>query len=164
MAEKSPRIPGYDYGLPNYYFVTICTHDKKCLFGKPGILNRFGQFAEECLKGIPNIYPEILLDKYVIMPTHIHAIVRLDEGIMPRQGLTEIVGAYKSLTTRAINLVQNTPGIKQFQRSFYEAVIRSETAYQSCWKYIDGNPDQWVLQNEKEWEFHYVDEDTGEMI
>ena len=93
------------------------------------------------------------IDKYVIMPTHIHVIIRLLDGVMPRKGLTEIVGAYKSLTTRAINMMRNTPGEKQFQRSFYETVIRNEVAYKSCWKYIDENPDQWGLQKEKEWEF-----------
>ena len=172
--RKYPRLKEYDYSLPGYYYVTIHNERNAPPLSKviPGDIRcraaiqlaQTGKIAVEQIGLLEHRYPYVKIDKYVIMPTHIHAIVRLDEGIMPRQGLTEIVGAYKSLTTRAINLVQNTPGIKQFQRSFYEAVIRSETAYQSCWKYIDGNPDQWVLQNEKEWEFHYVDEDTGEMI
>ena len=104
-------------------------------------------------------YPYVKIDKYVIMPTHIHVIIRLYDGAMPRQGLTEIVGAYKSLTTRAINMIRNTPGEKQFQRSFYETVIRQETAYRSCWKYIDENPDRWGLEKEKEWRSHSEDQE-----
>ena len=57
----------------------------------------------------------------------------------------DIVGAYKSLTTRAINQKQNTPGRKQFQTSFFETVLRSERAYQECWRYIDENPLKWLL-------------------
>ena len=104
-------------------------------------------------------FPYVKIDKYVIMPTHIHVIIRLLDGVMPRQGLTDIVGAYKSLTTREINAERNTPGQRQFQRSFYENVIRNETAYQACWTYIDGNPDKWGTQEEMEWDFLIVDKD-----
>ena len=110
--RKSPRIPGYDYGLPNYYFVTICTHDKKCLFGKPGILNRFGQFAEECLKGIPNIYPEILLDKYVIMPNHVHAILIISE-MKENKSISTVIGQYKTAVTKKIR--EMDPTLKVWQ-------------------------------------------------
>ena len=102
-------------------------------------------------------YAYVRIDKYVIMPTHIHGILRLEEATLPRPGLTDIIGAYKSLTTRKMNAGRNTPGQKQFQRSFYETVIRSEKAYQSCWKYIDENPDKWGMQKEREWTFRSED-------
>ena len=103
-------------------------------------------------------YPYAEIDKYAIMPNHVHVIIRLRDGVMPRPGLTAIVGAYKSLATREINMARNTPGQKQFQRSFYETVIRSETAYQSCWLYIDGNPEKWGKQEEHDWDFCVMDE------
>ena len=84
--------------------------------------------------------------------------MRLMDGSLPRPGLIDAVGAYKSLVTRAINASQNTPGQKQFQRSFYETVIRSERAYQSCWKYIDENPDKWNLLEDHEWQFQTADQ------
>lgn len=103
-------------------------------------------------------YPYVKSDKYVFMPTHVHVIIRLYDGAIPRPGLNDIVGAYKSLATRAINIVRNTPGQSQFQRSFYETVIRSENAYQSCWRYIDENPEKWGMQEDVEWDFRLVDE------
>ena len=84
------------------------------------------------------------LDKYVIMPTHIHAILTLTEG--GGVTLTGIVGAYKSLMTRVLNQLYGTPGRKRFQTSFYETVLRNEKAYQECWRYIDENPDKWSLK------------------
>ena len=107
----------------------------------------------EQLKLLEERYAYVRIDKYVVMPTHIHVIFRLMDGMLPRPGLTDIVGAYKSLATRAINAARNTPAKKQFQRSFYETVIRNEKAYQSCWKYIDENPDKWDRQEESEWKF-----------
>ena len=77
--RKSPRIPNYDYSLPNYYFVTICTHNKKCYFGTSSFLNEFGKIAEECILNISKRYPGVLVDKYVIMPNHIHVILIFDE-------------------------------------------------------------------------------------
>ena len=170
--RKYPRLKEYNHSLPGYYYVTIHNEHNGCLFshvvpgnahGRAAVqLTQIGKIAMEQLLLLEQRYPYVEIDKYVIMPTHIHVIIRLLDGVLPRQGLTEIVGAYKSLATRSINMTQNTPGERQFQRSFYEAVIRNEAVYQSCWKYIDGNPDQWGLRKEKEWEFHYVDENIRE--
>ena len=167
-SRKYPRLKEYNYSLPGYYYVTIHSEHSAQLLSKVMSgdavrraviqLTQIGEIAMEQLLLLEKRYPYVKIDKYVIMPTHIHVIIRLLAGVMPREGLTEIVGAYKSLTTRAMNAVRNTPGEKQFQRSFYETVIRNEAAYQSCWKYIDENPDQWGLQKEKEWEFHSEDQ------
>ena len=167
--RKYPRLKEYDYSLPGYYYVTIHNEHNAPLLSEvePGnvrrratiYLTQNGEIALEQLLLLEQRYPYVKMDKYVIMPTHIHAIIRLLDGEMPRSGLTDIVGAYKSLTTRAINVVQNTPGRRQFQRSFYETVIRNEAAYQSCWKYVDGNPDKWGTREESEWAFRTVDEE-----
>ena len=73
--RKSPRISGYDYGTPNYYFITVCTHEKQCLFGDPEKLNCDGIIVKKCLEKIPSISSGIMLEKYVVMPNHIHAIL-----------------------------------------------------------------------------------------
>ena len=77
--RKSTRIPNYDYATPNYYFVTICTHEKQCLFGSVEQLNGYGQIALELLLEIPNRYSHASIDKFVVMPNHIHAIIVLRE-------------------------------------------------------------------------------------
>ena len=99
-------------------------------------------------------YPYVKIDKYVIMPTHIHAIIAFDDaaGASPRPTLTDVICAYKSLTTRAINREFKTEGRRIFQTSFYESVLRNEAAYLECWKYIEGNPGKWLRDpEEKEW-------------
>lgn len=159
--RKYPRLKEYNYSLPGYYYVTIHKERNASLFSwiQPGDmhhrarvrLTENGMLVMEALLSLESRYDYLLVDKYVIMPTHIHVIFRLIPGMLPRLGLTDIVGAYKSLATRAINGAQNTPGRKQFQRSFYETVIRSEAAYRSCWQYIDENPDKWGIREESEW-------------
>ena len=47
--RKNPRIKEYDYSKRNYYFVTICTHQKQCFFGNPMKLNKLGNIAEKFL-------------------------------------------------------------------------------------------------------------------
>ena len=75
--RKLPRLSGYDYSRSNYYFVTICTDEKKDLFGEIGKLNCFGKIAEQKLLEIEQHYENVFVDKYVIMPNHIHAIIIL---------------------------------------------------------------------------------------
>lgn len=166
--RKYPRLKQYDYSLPGYYYVTIHNEEKAPLLSQvtqPDIrqravvkLTQAGALAMEQLLCLEQRYVYVKVDKYVIMPTHIHVLIQLLDGPRPRAGLTDIVGAYKSLATRQINAAENTPGRKQFQRSFYETVIRNEAAYQSCWKYIDVNPDKWGIKEDPEWDFRDVDE------
>ena len=167
--RKYPRLKEYNYSLPGYYYVTIHNErnapllsriERGDMYHRAYVnLTEIGVIAIEELLLLEKRYTYLLIDKYVIMPTHIHAIFRLTAGMLPRPGLTDVVGAYKSLTTRAINAARNTPGRKQFQRSFYETVIRNETAYRSCWKYIDENPDRWWKEQEDfEWDCRIADE------
>ena len=90
-------------------------------------------------------YPSLKIDQFVIMPNHIHAIFLLEEaaGASPRPTITDIVCAYKSLTTRACKKVQ--PIEKLFQTSFYEYVIRGREDYDEIAEYIVNNPKQWEL-------------------
>ena len=75
--RKLPRLDGFDYSSENYYFITICTKNKVCLFGEPDRLNTFGRIAETELLDIPAHYDGIAVDRYVIMPNHIHAVISI---------------------------------------------------------------------------------------
>ena len=116
------------------------------------MLTDAGGIAQEQLFLLEERYPYVKVDKYVIMPTHIHMILAFaDEttaGAAMRPALSEVIGAYKSLTTRAYNRQHNAQGQKLFQISFYETVLRNEKAYQECWRYIDENPLKWALAPE----------------
>ena len=73
--RKPTRLANYDYSNQNYYFVTICTHNKLKLFGDVNKLNALGEIVKSELLNIPNHFEDIQIDKYVIMPDHIHAII-----------------------------------------------------------------------------------------
>ena len=91
-------------------------------------------------------YPFVKVDRYVIMPNHIHAILILEQetaGASPRPTLTDIICSYKSLTTRECKKVH--PIEKVFQTSFYEHVIRGREDYKEIAEYIQNNPKQWEL-------------------
>ena len=88
--RKSTRIPNFDYAKQNYYFITICTNQKKCIFWTGKVLNVWGQIAQECLKKISGIYDGVIVDKFTVMPNHIHAIIVLEGANCP--ALTQIVG------------------------------------------------------------------------
>ena len=138
--RKSPRIPGYNYSKPNYYFVTICSYEKECIFGEPGCLNQNGKAAELCLQKIQDIYPWIRVDKYVVMPNHVHVILIADEAD-EQIPITSVVGQYKMAVTKMVRKLN--PGKKVWQRSFHDHVIRSQKSYEKIWNYIEDNPRKW---------------------
>lgn len=144
--RKRQRLAGYDYATPNHYFVTICTHQKRRIFGHPFRLNEFGKLAESALLDIPNHFAGVTVDKYAIMPNHVHAIVVIGGGVSERAcpfpTLSSVVGAYKSAVSRKIH--EAKPEISVWQKSFYDHIIRNEKEYLDDWRYIDNNPAKWT--------------------
>ena len=136
--RKYPRLKEYDYSKKNFYFITICTDQKKCIFGKPKNINIFGQIAEENLLNTQKHFRNIRIDKYVIMPNHIHVIF---EVVADGNNLINVIGSFKSATTRKIHEIQ--PNLVVWQKSFHDHVIRNQKSYEEIWKYIDGNPLKW---------------------
>ena len=159
--RKHTRLKNYDYSQPGYYYVTIHTQKDSGILSNVGqglapaeakvFLSAAGKIAQEQLFLLEKRYPYVRIDKYVIMPTHIHVILEFRERpseINAHPTLMDVIGAYKSLTTRICNQVLKTPGMKRFQNSFYETVLRNERAYRECWRYIDENPQKWALDPE----------------
>ena len=107
-----------------------------------------GKLAKEYINCIPLHYPGVSVDKYVIMPNHIHMLLRFERSEMTAlvlPALGSIIGWYKYNVTKQINAVANTVGEQFFQRSFYDHVIRGEEDYTGIWEYIDNNPLKWQL-------------------
>ena len=154
--RKHTRLDNYDYSSAGAYFVTICTQNRQCVLSC--IVGRglapaetteleytlFGEIAEKQLFLLEDRFPYLAVDKYVIMPNHIHAIMILNgeaAGASPRPTITDIVCAYKSLTTKECK--KNGLGEKLFQTSFYEHIIRGRVDYEEIAKYIYENPIHW---------------------
>ena len=154
--RKHPRLKCYDYGNMGAYFVTICTQNRRCLLSRivgrglapaETLHTEYGQIARQQLLLLEQRYPLLKVEQYVIMPNHIHAIFILRESSEENQRLTltDIVCAYKSLTTKECKKVR--PIDKLFQTSFYEHVIRGREDYNEIAEYIVNNPKQWELDS-----------------
>ena len=136
--RKNPRLRDYNYCTPNYYFITICTHEKKWLFGKPGTRNTYGDIAYSGLVEICRHFSGVFVDKAVIMPNHIHAIIVLTGNDVH---LSDVIGQYKAFVTKSIHRIM--PNIPVWQTSFHDHVIRSQQSYEKIWSYIETNPIKW---------------------
>jgi REP element-mobilizing transposase RayT len=79
--RRSIRLKGYDYSQAGWYFVTICCHGRACLFGdvinNKMVLNEYGQIANNEWMKTPDIRPNVELGEFIIMPNHVHGIIRL---------------------------------------------------------------------------------------
>ncbi len=145
--RRSIRLKDFDYSQPGGYFITICTHNRKQIFGE--------------------------INNFVIMPDHIHGIIVLKEetcggtlhhcggtlhhcggtlqraptverfGKPTRNSIPTIVRLYKSATTKRINEYRSTPACPVWQRNYYEHVIRNEREFNAISEYIIHNPRQW---------------------
>ena len=137
-SRKNPRLSGFDYSTQNYYFITICTHGKECIFGKPDMRNTYGEYAYEGLVQIPKHYPDVRVEKFVVMPNHVHAVLFL-RGT--GSNIERVVGSYKSYVSKKVH--NHEPDRKVWQDSFHDHVIRNEESYQKIWLYIEENPRNW---------------------
>ena len=138
-SRKSPIIPEFDYSQENYYFITICTKDRNCLFGSVQEKNWIGQLAESHILQIPEHFSNVSVDIYVVMPNHIHMILVLQSS--GEANVEQIIGQYKSGVSREVR--KKIPDMQLWQRSFHDHVIRNQRAYEKIWLYILGNPDCW---------------------
>ena len=134
--RKKLRLARYDYAQDGYYFLTLCTKDRKRILseisqdenGSARIrLSVYGEIAESYIKSIPGI------DKYVIMPNHVHMIIHKTNG----KSIGSDIRSLKSLVTKRI-------GEPIWQDSYYDHIIRNETDYREKWRYIDENPAKWM--------------------
>jgi putative transposase len=147
--RRKLRLPDFDYGQAGSYFITICTHDRQCVLGDVAgeqmSLSSSGEIVRALWQSLPERRQGVSLDEFVIMPNHLHGIVNLAESDAP---LPSIIGAFKRVSTKAINVASATPGWRLWQRSFHEHVIRDEPARDRIREYIQNNPLKWHIDRE----------------
>ena len=100
-----------------------------------------------------NKYPDVTIDKYVVMPDHLHLIVTIKER-HAGCSLPDVMCFFKTMTTNEyIRGVKD--GIllpfdgKLWQKSYYDHVIRNQQDYNEIWEYIENNPAKWIIMHEK---------------
>lgn len=162
-------MQNYDYSQNGCYFVTICTHDKQCRFGRvvnnQMCLNELGLMVEQEWLHLPERFSDIQVVPFIVMPNHIHGVITLnqsggaDEGRgagVPRRaptlsqqaqmgntGLFNIIKTFKSITTITANRLSGSEGEKLWQRGYYEHIIRSEEELYELSVYIENNTAKW---------------------
>lgn len=156
----SLRRPGQDYTGLGAYFVTICVRGIARPFGdvREGrlVLTTPGQMIQREWLAIPDHWDGVAVDRFVVMPDHLHGIVLIGDGTgVPRRGgpcgrpsLGAVIGAFKSITTVAyINGVRDhgwPPFARHlWQRGYHDRVIRGGGEWDRIRQYIDDNPARW---------------------
>src|ERR1700757_2119468 len=160
LHRKLNRLKNYDYSRSGYYFVTLCTKNRIEHFGKiensKMILNQYGETAERYWKEIPNHYKNVEIDEFVIMPNHIHGIIIINDKFYDTVGieqcsvptkLSKIVKSFKNVVTRIICDQFQDYGF-QWQRSFYDHIVRDEISLNKIREYIINNPLKWDLDKD----------------
>ena len=144
--RKPTRLKNYDYSTDGYYFITICTHKKqKILCDIVGVglcalpyikLTAIGETVKKSIEYINENNDNIFVDKYVIMPDHIHLLLSIKNNgtswapSPTNQLIPHVVSTFKRFCNKEI-------GSNIFQRSYYDHIIRNQNDYDEVWYYID---------------------------
>lgn len=165
VKRKNIRLKDYDYSKTGYYFITICAKDRTKIFWTVGAtcgrqqphyiisdcenaevfyntqLSEIGYIVDLEINRISQIYDNVEINKYVIMPNHIHMIVVLE----PDNGRSKTVPTIPRIIQQFKGTVSKKAGILIWQKSYFDHIIRNQREYQEIWEYIDTNPLKWTL-------------------
>ncbi len=147
--RRSIRLKGYDYSMAGAYFLTICTHEREQLFGdivdRTMVLNELGNIAQLHWQKLERHYPNLIVDRSVVMPNHLHGIMILDSSIEDSKSISGIIGSFKTFSAREINKIRKLKGVPVWQRNYYERIIRTEIELDYVRQYIVNNPINWQI-------------------
>ncbi|BAU67281.1 hypothetical protein STA3757_46920 [Stanieria sp. NIES-3757] len=164
--RRSIRLKGYDYSQPGAYFITVCAYQRQCIFGDivdgRMVLNQYGSIVAQTYQWLSQRYHYVCLDECIIMPNHLHGIIvitdtpcRGDSRIAPTtnnqthtikpKSLGRLIGAFKTVSTKQINILRDAPGLPIWQRNYYEHIIRNQNALDRIREYIINNPISWQI-------------------
>ena len=166
-GRRSIRLKDYDYAQEGAYCVTICTQHRTCLFGMVNgdgdmELDVIGQVVVDCWQAIPNHFPQVELDAFVVMPNHLHGILIINQGTGVGVGATHvsplreprgpnkgslgaIVGSFKSAVTKSVREFPEISIVTIWQRNYYEQIIRDERMLNALREYLEANPANWLF-------------------
>jgi putative transposase len=173
--RNSIRLRTYDYRSAGGYFITVCTFRKEPILAEieagKAQLTPLGKIVLECWNEIPQHFPNVELDMFVIMPNHLHGIIMFNDSLTVvgaqhaapdykttaseraqhaaplRNVLPASLGAavrsFKSACTKRINELRDTPGLPVWQRNYHERVIRYDEELHALRDYVRTNPARW---------------------
>ncbi len=155
--RKPTRLKNYDYSSPGIYFITICTKDRKELLSKidvgagvldcpQNILTGYGNIANKHLINMSDFYDNIKIDKFVIMPNHIHILIQITKTDKPK-GTSGTPNPTNSLISKFVSTFKRFCN-KEYGKNILQGrssdhIIRNEKDYKLIWEYIDTNVIRW---------------------
>ena len=168
-GHHSIRLQGYDYSSTGPFFVTICTHEKRCIFDRIVEacveLNRMGRVVRECWNSVPVHFPQVSLHEFAIMPNHVHGIVEIGSQVgaqhaapLPRPrsktdsglkagSLGAVVRSFKAAVAKQAREELGWHG-PVWQRNYFERVVRNGQEFADASRYIAENPARWEWDRE----------------
>ena len=151
QKRKNTRLTQYDYSTPSAYFITVCTKNREHFFWRHvgAIIDRpehvplteLGVIVGQSIENIPKHYPAMSVDRYVIMPNHIHLLLQIHTDM---NGRSMIAPTISTVVRMMKGTVSKQAGFPVWQKGFYDHVIRNENDYREIWNYIEGNPGKWT--------------------
>ncbi len=152
--RKPTRLKGYDYSTPGVYFVTVCVRNKEHLLGNivgggdfdtpKMILSEHGEILDYYICLMNEKYSHIAIDKYIVMPNHLHMIISITEY---KNGASETAAPYNSEISKFVSLLKRYCNKEYneniWQRSYHDHIIRGKQDYNKIWEYIDTNVLKW---------------------
>jgi putative transposase len=137
--RQSVRLPGHDYNSASAYFVTLCTNQPEPIFE----ISELRKILIGNWQSLPERFPSVSLDEFIIMPDHIHFIIWLHRTQEPSPTLGRVIGTYKSLASLAwLNHIKSNNlecSGRIWHRNYYERVVRIDELEQTR-QYIRSNP------------------------
>jgi putative transposase len=163
-GHKSLRLPYRDYDEAGIYYVTICAHENRCVFGSVQncsvTLTPLGAVVREHWQAIPDHFSRAKLHAFVVMPSHLHGLIELsnkqtsptaeirkrsfDSDAVPAESLPAIVRSFKAIVAKRAHGELGFKG-EVWHRNYFERVIRNAKELSNATNYIVENPTRWEL-------------------
>lgn len=159
-TRRNLRLPGWDYRSPGPYGITMVTQNRAWFFGDVVdggvVLNAAGVMADAVWQDMAIEFPRVSLDAFVVMPNHMHTIVRLSHhGPAGNPSLGDVVQRFKSITTARYSTGVHEQGWEPYdrrlwQQEYYDHIIRDEEDLNRSRRYITANPANWGVDRDRE--------------
>lgn len=167
LDRKSTRLQGHNYASEATYFVTICTHNSQCIFGKivdgQMLTNRYGKCVEDAWATTIELRRELVAHAFVVMPNHVLMLFSLDPASLPTEfrtpdalpsvttpgavarprlpkSVSTMVGGFKGDVTRRVRAASGRIDVTIWQERFHDRIVRDQQEFETVHRYIVENP------------------------
>ena len=144
--------------LLQYALRTSARYWVQLLQGAPLVqLSEYGFIVYREIEEIHLHYEGVVVDKFVVMPNHIHMIVRINRNDGAPRASSPTTALVPTVIAAFKKKINKIVGFSIWQASYHDHIIRGKRDYHEIWDYIDTNPLRWNLDEYYEQEkFLYI--------